>query len=395
MSTDRTTPATILGRYRVEGELGRGAMGVVYRAVDPLLERPVAVKTVNLSEAGDAAAEFDARFQQEAKAAARLAHPNVITVYDVGRQGQVAFMAMEFLEGRDLREIMADRPRLPVAEAIGIAAQVADGLAYAHERGVVHRDIKPANIMVLGGGLAKIMDFGIARLRVSDVRTRTGVLLGSPKYMSPEQVLGQGADARSDLFSLGVVLYEMLTGAAPFSGDSVSNLMHQIATASTPAPSRFNSEVPPLLDLVVAKALAKKPEERYQSGAQFAADLRECGAGLAAAQQRKAPDDTIAKDRTLRLAADSEPMRGLCAQFDSSEATRRLAAATGAHRTLENHVKTLLAAPRPAPGTGSRPPRPDARHTASPQSGWNRQERLVVATSVIIATCTAVFIALA
>lgn len=393
MSTDRTTPATILGRYRVEGELGRGAMGVVYRAVDPLLERPVAVKTVNLSEAGDEAAEFDARFQQEAKAAARLAHPNVITVYDVGRQGQVAFMAMEFLEGRDLREIMADRPRLPVAEAIGIAAQVADGLAYAHERGVVHRDIKPANIMILGGGLAKIMDFGIARLRVSDVRTRTGVLLGSPKYMSPEQVLGQGADGRSDLFSLGVVLYEMLTGAAPFSGDSVSNLMHQIATASTPAPSRSNSEVPPLLDLVVAKALAKKPEERYQSGAQFAADLRECGAGLAAAQQRKAPDDTIAKDRTLRLAADSEPMRGLCARFDSSEATRRLAAATGAHRTLENHVKTLLVAPQP--GTGPCSQRPDARHTASPQSGWNRQERLVVAASVIIATCAAVFIALA
>lgn len=393
MSTDRTTPATILGRYRVEGELGRGAMGVVYRAVDPLLERPVAVKTVNLSEAGDEAAEFDARFQQEAKAAARLAHPNVITVYDVGRQGQVAFMAMEFLEGRDLREIIADRPRLPVAEAIGIAAQVADGLAYAHERGVVHRDIKPANIMILGGGLAKIMDFGIARLRVSDVRTRTGVLLGSPKYMSPEQVLGQGADARSDLFSLGVVLYEMLTGAAPFSGDSVSNLMHQIATASTPAPSRSNSEVPPLLDLVVAKALAKKPEERYQSGAQFAADLRECGAGLAAAQQRKAPDDTIAKDRTLRLAADSEPMRGLCARFDSSEARRRLAAATGAHRTLENHVKTLLVAPQP--GTGPCSQRPDARHTASPQSGWNRQERLVVAASVIIATCTAVFIALA
>lgn len=393
MSTDRTTPAMILGRYRIEGELGRGAMGVVYRAVDPLLERPVAVKTVNLSEAGDEAAEFDARFQQEAKAAARLAHPNVITVYDVGRQGQVAFMAMEFLEGRDLREIMADRPRLPVAEAIGIAAQVADGLAYAHERGVVHRDIKPANIMVLGGGLAKIMDFGIARLRVSDVRTRTGVLLGSPKYMSPEQVLGQGADGRSDLFSLGVVLYEMLTGAAPFSGDSVSNLMHQIATASTPAPSRFNSEVPPLLDLVVAKALAKKPEERYQSGAQFAADLRECGAGLAAAQQRKAPDDTIAKDRTLRLAADSEPMRGLCARFDSSEATRRLAAATGAHRTLENHVKTLLVAPQP--GTGPCSQRPDARHTASPQSGWNRQERLVVAASVIIATCAAVFIALA
>ena len=168
-------------------------MGVVYRAVDPLLERPVAIKTVNLAEAGDDAAEYDARFQQEARAAGRLAHPNVITVYDVGREADVAFMAMELLQGRDLRSMIADRQRVPVAQAVSIAAQVAEGLAYAHEHGVVHRDIKPGNIMILASGRAKIMDFGIARVRTSDVRTRTGVLLGSPKYISPEQVRG-GAD---------------------------------------------------------------------------------------------------------------------------------------------------------------------------------------------------------
>jgi serine/threonine-protein kinase len=394
MSEERVTTETVLGRYRIVGELGRGAMGVVYRAIDPLLERLVAIKTINLAEAGDNAAEFDARFQQEAKAAGRLAHPNVITVYDAGRAGDVAFMAMELLEGRDLRGLMAGRPRLPVAEAIGIAAQVADGLAYAHERGVVHRDIKPGNIMILASGLAKIMDFGIARMRASEVRTRTGVLLGSPKYMSPEQVLGQGADGRSDIFSLGVVLYEMLAGAAPFCGDTVSNLMFQIATASPPAPSRINAEVPPMLDLIVAKALTKKSEERYQSAAELAADLRECGTGLASFVQRNSPEDTVLEDKTLRL-ADRDATRGLSTHFDSREATRRLAAATGTHRTLEAHAKTLLVDP-PSPSTAPpRNPRPDESNARASRFGGNRQERLVIGTSVIIAAIVAVFIALA
>ncbi len=389
------TTETVLGRYRIVGELGRGAMGIVYRAIDPMLDRPVAIKTVNLAEAGDDAAEFDARFQQEARAAGRLAHPNVITVHDAGRAGDVAFMAMELLEGSDLRGLMAGRrPRLPVAEAIGIAAQVADGLAYAHERGVVHRDIKPGNIMILASGLAKIMDFGIARMRASDVRTRTGVLLGSPKYMSPEQVLGQGADGRSDIFSLGIVLYEMLAGAPPFSGDTVSNLMFQIATASAPPPSRINAEVPPMLDLIVAKALTKKPEERYQSAAELAADLRECGAGLTSLAQRHSPDDTAFDDKTLRL-ADRDAVRGLSTHFDSREATRRLAAATGTHRTLEAHAKTLLI-DRPSHSTASpRNPRPDESNARASRFGWNRQERLVIGTSVIIAAIVAVVIALA
>jgi serine/threonine-protein kinase len=391
MAADPAASA-VLGRYCIRGELGRGAMGIVYRAIDPLLERSVAIKTLNLTEAGDEATELDARFRQEAKAAGRLAHPNVITVYDVGRQGHVAFMAMELLEGRDLRTVIAERGRLPVAEAIGIAAQVAEGLAYAHEQGVVHRDIKPGNIMILANGLAKIMDFGIARLRVPDVRTRTGVLLGSPKYMSPEQVLGQGADGRSDIFSLGVVLYEMLTGTPPFSGDSVSTLMYQIATATPPAPSRSNVEVPPMLDVVIAKALAKKPEERYQSATELAADLRECGSGLGSLEPRKLLDNTVAQARTLRLAGDSQSTRSLSGHFDSSEATRRLAAATGAQRVLDTHAKTLCVAP-PSVHASPRNRRPPPANTPAP--AWDRQERLLLVASVIIASCIAVLIALA
>jgi len=390
MAADPTGTA-VLGRYRIQGELGRGAMGIVYRAVDPLLERPVAIKTLNLIEAGDEAAELDARFQQEAKAAARLAHPNVITVYDVGRQGHVAFMATELLEGRDLRALLVEHGRLPVAEAIGIAAQVADGLGYAHERGVVHRDIKPGNIMILPNGVAKIMDFGIARVCASDVRTRTGVLLGSPRYMSPEQVLGQGVDGRSDVFSLGIALYEMLTGAPPFSGDTVGNLMYQIASATPPAPSRSNAEVPPMLDVIVAKALAKKPEARYQSAGELAADLRECGAGLGSLVLCKALPGTV-EDETLRVVVDSEATRALSPQFDSSAATRRLAAATGTHRMLETHVKTLCVAP---PSAHARPRHARPRPANTPALGWTRREKFVVMATAIIATCIAVLIALA
>jgi serine/threonine-protein kinase len=213
--------------------------------------------------------------------------------------------------------------------------------------------------------------------------------------MSPEQVLGRGADGRSDIFALGVVLYEMLTGATPFSGDTVSNLMYQIATAPAPAPNRINAEVPPMLDLIVAKALAKKPEERYQSAAAFAADLRECGTGLDAAVRRKRLDDTIVEDKTLRLAPNGESTRALSPHFDSCEATRRLAAATGTRSVIESQGKTLRVAPSPAACTSLRPASRDAPRTPPSRAGWNPRERLVIAASVIRATCAAVFIALA
>jgi eukaryotic-like serine/threonine-protein kinase len=264
-----------LGRYTLIAELGRGAMGVVYRAEDPLLNRTVAIKTIILMDDPAARAEYEARFFQEAKAAGGLNHPNLITIHDIGREGDVAYMAMELLEGTELREMMA-KARLPLPFALDVVAQVADGLAHAHEHGVVHRDIKPANIMIMRDRRAKIMDFGIARVRTSDIRTQTGAILGSPKYLSPEQAAGQPADFRCDIFSLGVVLHELAAGEAPFSAASVAQLLQQITTATPRPPSATNRAVPAVLDLIVAKALDKQPDGRYQSAAEFAQDVRAC-----------------------------------------------------------------------------------------------------------------------
>ena len=265
-----------IGRYEIVAELGRGAMGVVYKATDPVLGRAVAIKTINMTLERDGIENYEARFYQEARAAGGLSHPNIITVYDVGKLGDIAYMAMEFIEGVELRELLSSGRPLPLMQAISIAAQVAEGLAYAHERGIVHRDIKPPNIMVSPNGGVKIADFGIARMRASESLTQTGMMLGSPKYMSPEHVLGKRADQRGDIFSLGIILHEMLTGVAPFSGENVTALMYQIVNLAPPAPSVRNPEVPELLDFIVAKMLAKALDERYQSAAEVASDLREC-----------------------------------------------------------------------------------------------------------------------
>ncbi|MBM3356706.1 MAG: serine/threonine protein kinase [Betaproteobacteria bacterium] len=268
-----------LSRYRILAELGRGAMGVVYKAEDPLLNRTVAIKTIIMSADPEERAEYEARFYQEAKAAGGLNHPNVITVHDIGREGEVAYMAMELLEGVELRELMQRGP-LPLRRGVELAAQVADGLAYAHECGVVHRDIKPGNIMIVRDRHAKIMDFGIARMRVSDIKTQAGAILGSPRYMSPEQVTGQRADHRSDIFSLGVVVYELAAGEPPFSAPHITQLMHMVATVVPRPPSAVNAAVPAMLDLIVAKALEKDPDARYQHAGELASDLRACLAGL-------------------------------------------------------------------------------------------------------------------
>jgi len=211
------TEPWLLGRYEIVAELGKGAMGVVYRANDPMLNRILAIKTINTEEAGhEGMAEYEARFYTEAKAAGSLNHPNIIIIYDIGKSGHLVYMAMEYIDGRELRDLLAQGQSLPVVQAVDIAAQVGEGLAYAHQHQVVHRDIKPANIMITPDGRAKIADFGIARMRSSETRTQTGVIMGSPKYISPEQVVGKRADHRSDIFSLGVILYECLTGSTQF-----------------------------------------------------------------------------------------------------------------------------------------------------------------------------------
>ncbi len=270
------------GRYLVECELGRGAMGVVYRALDPMLDRTVAVKTISLSADPLERERSQGRFYQEAKAAGGLNHRAIVTIYDVGREDGLVWMAMELIEGIELRDQLA-RGRISIERAVDIAAQVADGLAFAHERGVIHRDIKPANIMLVSDGQVKIMDFGIARLWISDVKTQTGMLLGSPKYMSPEQAVGSAVDRRSDLFSLGVVLYEMLTGVAPFAGRDVTQLLYNVATEIVGPPSTANRSVPEMLDLIVAKALAKDAADRYPDARALHEDLVACARLLAVA----------------------------------------------------------------------------------------------------------------
>ena len=280
-------PPRQLGRYRIVSEIGRGAMGVVYKAEDPLLNRMVAVKTILLSATPSERLDYEKRFTQEARAAGGLNHPNIIITYDVGREGDLAWLAMELLEGVELRDRLTEE-RIPPALALDIAIQVADGIAHAHEQGVVHRDIKPTNVMLVrphaghaGQYQAKLMDFGIARMRVSDIATQTGLVLGSPKYMAPEQVKGQRADHRSDIFALGVVTYEMIAGLPPFSGADIHELMFDVCENPHKPLSRLNPALPAMLDLIVDKALAKAADARYQSAAEFAADLRTCRAELA------------------------------------------------------------------------------------------------------------------
>jgi len=251
-------------------------MGIVYRARDPLIERAVAIKTVacaGLSK--DEVAAFENRFFREAKSAGRLNHPNIVTIYDVGRTDHLAYIAMEWLEGKSLREILDSGTVLPADNVADIVAQVADGLAYAHANGVVHRDIKPANIMVLANGSAKIADFGVALLPTGS-STLAGAVFGSPKYMSPEQVAGQRVDGRSDIFSLGAVFYEMLTGVPPFAGEDLPAILHQVLHAQPAPPSGRRRNLSPDFDRIVAKAMAKEPEERYRNAGEMATDLRRC-----------------------------------------------------------------------------------------------------------------------
>ncbi len=344
-----------LGRYEVLGELGHGAMGIVYKAKDPLIDRVVAIKTINLGLALDEKEEYEERFYQEAKAAGRLSHPNIVTIYDVGKSGDVAYIAMELLQGRELRDIMNEGGLLPVDQILDIVAQVAQGLAYAHEHDIVHRDVKPSNIMVVRDGHVKITDFGIARMASSAVRTQTGMVLGSPKYMSPEQVMGKAIDMRSDIFSLGVMLYEMLTGQAPFVGENINAIMYQTLNVVPAPPNKLNPAVPEMLNFIVAKALAKKLEDRYQNAKDFAIDLRACRDTLprsgqkinalkpAAAEKGNLPDVINMTGKMMAGEEEDIPalLVGLSPAFDSAAATMRLASLTAVNEDVDELSKVL------------------------------------------------------
>jgi serine/threonine-protein kinase len=266
----------MLGRYQLEKELGKGAMGVVYLGRDPKINRVVAIKTMALAQEfdEDELADVKERFFREAETAGRLNHPNIVTMYDAGEEHDLAYIAMEFLKGRDLVPQSKPAGLLPLPLVISILARVADALDYAHSQHVVHRDIKPANIMYEPeSDQVKVTDFGIARITDSS-RTKTGMVLGTPSYMSPEQLAGKKIDGRSDIFSLGVMLYQMSCGQLPFVGESLAQLMFKISNDAPVDIRTVNPNLPQRLIAVINKALSKDIETRYQRGAEMAADLR-------------------------------------------------------------------------------------------------------------------------
>ncbi len=272
----------MLGRYQVEKELGKGAMGVVYLGKDPKIGRVVAIKTMSLAQEfeGDELEEAKARFFREAESAGRLNHPNIVTMYDAGDEHDLAYIAMEFLKGQDLVAYTKADNLLPVPRVLSIVARVADALGYAHTLSVVHRDIKPANVMYdMEGDTVKVTDFGIARITDSS-KTKTGMVLGTPSYMSPEQLSGAKISGSSDLFSLGVSLYQLLCGKLPFEGDSMAQLMFRIANEPPANILIIRADVPPCVVTIINKALAKDVTQRYQSGAEMAEAIRQCAADL-------------------------------------------------------------------------------------------------------------------
>jgi serine/threonine protein kinase len=265
-----------LGRYELVRVLGRGAMGIVYEGRDPNLERRVAIKTVkveNLSE--EAAAEYESRFRTEARSAARLQHPNIVSVYDSDRDGDMAFLVMEYIQGDDLKHHLDKGVRYSLEQSLKMIRDLLSALEYAHAQNIVHRDVKPANMLIEPAGRVKLTDFGVARIQDSGEATRTqGSMVGTLKYMSPEQVQGQKIDARADLFSVGVVLYQLLTDKRPFDGDNDFSIIHQIIGHTPAPPSTYNGRLPPAIDAVVARALAKDREQRFATARDFSIALQ-------------------------------------------------------------------------------------------------------------------------
>lgn len=320
-------------RYKVEREIGRGAFGVVYLAHDNLLRRDVALKMMAMPEGlspGEQQHQVD-RFYREARAAAGLSHPNVVIIHDISKSNERHFISMEFLEGRPLSEIIAEG-RLPIQRALEIADQALAALAYAHSREVIHRDIKPDNIFVTKDDHVKLVDFGLARVQASTTITKTGTVMGSPGYIAPEIVEGRQADARTDVFSFGVVLYEMLTGRRPFGPEtpfeSLVHVIYRIVSEDPAPPSESNPAVGVALDGVVARALAKDPDGRYRDAGEFRGDLAEASGGVIAVVESEAPapDEAVRApvavtgdlqaDATVMRAADEMPAPTEVQEFD-------------------------------------------------------------------------------
>src|SRR6266849_144275 len=254
-----------IGRYQIIGELGRGAMGVVFRALDPSIGRDVAIKIIRLGEVPNAEQRGKQRERlfREARSAGILSHPGIVTIYDMAEEGDVAYIAMEFVAGSTLEQILSSKEPLEPARLFGILRQTAAALDYAHHRGIIHRDIKPANIIVNEAGVAKIADFGIAKISAADQLTQTGLIVGTPNYMAPEQVQGKPVTGMADQYSLSVLMFEMLTGEKPFVAEHLTTLVYQIVCEPPPPAHRLNPTLGPAIEAVLKKGLSKLPEERY------------------------------------------------------------------------------------------------------------------------------------
>lgn len=276
-------PPAMLGRYKVLKELGRGSMGVVYLGKDPTIQRFVAIKTMQLDAIDDTdkVQEVKARFFREAESTGRLSHPNIVTIFDAGEEHDLGYIAMELLQGTTLNARSRKPNLMPFPKVMSILATVAEAMDYAHQQGVVHRDIKPANIMVTTDDVVKIMDFGIAQMATFS-KTKTNIVMGTPTYMSPEQIAGKKVDGRSDIFSLGVVMFELLTGRPPFLADNVSALLFAIAHNPHPSMKAIRPDLPPTIKNILDRALHKDPVHRYRRAGEFATELRSYAGGLAA-----------------------------------------------------------------------------------------------------------------
>lgn len=279
-----------IGKYQLLGVLGQGGMGVVYKALDPSIGREVAIKTIHkhLLTSSSGANQI-VRFTREAQAAGRFLHRNIVTIFEYGEHEGTPYLVMEFVEGRELKELLAEKGKLPLIQALDIFSQICAGLDHAHSKGIVHRDLKPANIFMLADGTVKIADFGIARIQNAEI-TGEGEILGTPYYMSPEQLMGKKIDARSDLFSLAIVFYESITGQRPFTGEAVTEIMLKILQESPRLPSSIDSSIPVAFNGFLAKALEKEPDRRFQSAIEFKEALSQSadGKGVPAASSSSA-----------------------------------------------------------------------------------------------------------
>ncbi len=341
-----------IGRYLIVRELGRGAMGIVYEAIDPVIQRKVALKTIRFDRfsSGEELAELQTRFQHEAQAAGGLSHPNIVTIYDVGTDQEATFLAMEFIEGDSLEHLIATKRKWQIETVLAMISKVGEALEYAHEKGIIHRDIKPANILVDYAGRPRIVDFGIARLS-SSTMTRTSMTLGTPSYMAPEQIAGQKVDKRADIFSLGVILYEMLTYQKPFAGSDVTTIIFKIMQQDPPLPRAIEQEIPKGLEYVIMKALSKSPEDRYQSCRELNDDL----ADYKKFENREIPK-TASVESGPAAAATPSPAGGAPAAAAATSSPSERAGGDGSGQELTDTVHILKPSVLVAPAAPSTTP---------------------------------------